>query len=139
MKERQIEHRGVVTEIMSQCVKVTIVQEVACATCAAVSLCHSSEKNQRVIDIPCPDAGRYSVGQEVTIVGQVGLGLRATVWAYAVPLVMLMAVLSLVYAWTGSEGWGALSALLTLILYYIVLYAFQGRLQRKFTFQIKDF
>lgn len=138
MKERQIEHRGIVKEIMPQCVKVTIVQDVACATCAAASLCHSSEKNQRTIDIPCPDADRYSVGQEVTIVGQLGLGLRATVWAYAMPLVVLMAVLSLVYAWTGSEGWGALSALLALILYYIGLYAFRGRLQRKFTFQIKN-
>lgn len=138
MKDRQIEHRGIVKEVMPQCVKVTIVQEVACATCAAASLCHSSEKNQRTIDIPTSDAGRYAVGQEVAIVGWLGLGLRATVWAYAMPLVVLMAVLSLVYVWTGSEGWGALSALLALILYYIVLYAFRGRLQRKFTFQIKE-
>jgi len=138
MKERLIEHRGVVERIVPHGVIVSILQETACSACAAAQLCHSSEKKEKAIDVPCVNADAYQVGQQVTIVGELGLGLRATLWAYAVPLILLVVVLIIVVQMTGSEGIGALAALLSLVPYYIILYMLRGRLQRKFAFRIKD-
>lgn len=71
------------------------------------------------------------------LVGQVNLGLRATLWAYAVPVVLLMAVLMLTYSVTQSEGKSAVAAMLSLIPYYTILYLLRDRLQRTFSFRIK--
>lgn len=90
------------------------------------------------MQIPCADSSLYRVGQEVTIVGSIGLGLRATLWAYVVPLVVLMVVLVAVSWWTEDEGLAALVALASLIPYYIGLYLLRDRLQRTFTFRIKN-
>lgn len=138
MKERLIDCRGIVKSVMAGAVSVAIMQESACASCAAAAMCHSSEKRQKVVEVLVRDAGRYVEGQEVTIVGEFGLGLRATLWAYAMPLVLLMAVLVVVSRLTGSEGWGALVALVSLVPYYIMLYLLRDRLQRRFTFRIKE-
>lgn len=137
MNGRQIEHRGVVERVVSHGVFVSIVQETACSACAAAHLCHSSEKNEKVVEITCDAPHRYNIGQEVTIVGEVGLGLRATLWAYVIPLVLLMAVL-MVSASYLNAGVAALLALASLILYYIILYAFRNQMQRRFSFRIKS-
>ena len=138
MRNRQIEHIGTVQRIMDQSVVVSITQEAACSACAAAQLCHSADKQEKSMEIPCVDTARYAVGQSVLVVGELGLGLRATLWAYAVPLVLLMVVLIVVSRATGSEGWGAVSALFSLIPYYIILYILRDRLQRTFTFRLKS-
>ena len=137
MNGRQIEHRGVVERIVSHGVCVSIVQETACSACAAAHLCHSSEKKEKLVEIPCQEPHRYSVGQEVTLVGEIGLGLRATLWAYVIPLVLLMVVL-MVSASYLSAGVSAILALASLIPYYILLYAFRDKMQRRFSFRIKS-
>ena len=137
MGKRQIEHRGVVERVMSHGISVSIVQETACAACAAAALCHSSEKQQKMIDVPVVNAMNYRKGQEVTLVGEIGLGLRATLWAYAFPLVLLMVALMLGTRLTGSEGWGAMIGLFALVPYYIVLYMLRNKLQRTFSFRVK--
>ena len=138
MKGRQIEHRGVVERIMSHSINVSILQETACSACAAAQLCRSSDKKEKIVEIPCYDAAMYHVGQEVVIVGELGLGLRATLWAYVVPLVWMMAVLIGVSRLMGNEGLGALASLLSLIPYYIGVYLLRDNLQRKFAFNIKS-
>ena len=138
MKGRQIEHRGVVERVVSHTLIVSVVQDVACSACAAAALCHSAEKKQKLVEVVASDAFRYQVGQEVTIVGELGLGLRATLWAYVVPLLLLMLALMLSVHLTGNEGLSAIIALLALIPYYTLLYLLRGQLQRRFTFRIKS-
>ncbi|MBO4613339.1 MAG: SoxR reducing system RseC family protein [Bacteroidaceae bacterium] len=138
MSEGQIQHQAVVKQIMSHAIRVSIVQETACAACAAANLCHSSESKEKLMDIACENAASYQVGQQVTLVGSIGLGLRATLWAYVVPLVLLMAVLVTVSRLTENEGLGAVVALLSLVPYCFFLYVFRTRLQRTFSFRIKS-
>ncbi len=137
MKNRQIVHRGVVESIKPQGVVVGIMQEVACSSCAAASLCHVGEGKHRSIVVECNCSEIFVVGQQVRLVGQAKLGLRATLWAYAVPLASMVAVLIVVTHFTDSEGWGALAALLSLVPYYTALYLLRERLQRKFSFTIE--
>ncbi|MBQ8051230.1 MAG: SoxR reducing system RseC family protein [Bacteroidaceae bacterium] len=138
MKGRQIEHRGVVERVMSHGLVVSIMQDVACSACAAAALCHSAEKKQKTMEVLVADSSCYHVGQEVVVVGELGLGLQATLWAYVVPLVLLMVVLLTAARLTGREGLAALLALLSLVPYFVVLYLLRNRLQQSFTFSIKS-
>ena len=122
---------------MEQSVIVSIAQESACSTCAAAQLCQSSNNREKYMEIPCTNARSYEVGQEVSIIGELGLGLRATFFAYVIPVIILMIVLIVVSKLTGSEGWGAMAALFSLIPYYIIIYILREKMQRKFTFRIK--
>ena len=138
MVRKQIEHRGVVEQIMSQFVSVSVMQEVACSACAAVALCNSAEKKRKSIEVFVSDPTNYKVGQEVTIVGELRLGLRAVCLAYVVPLFLLIIMLVLTTSLLSSEGLGALISLVSLLSYYIVLYLFRHRLQRYFSFRMKE-
>lgn len=137
MKARRIEHNGTVERIMSHTVVVSIAQETACAACSVASLCHSADKEQKSIEIVTPEASKYEVGQSVTIVGEVGLGLRAVIWAYVVPILLVVGVLMFVSYLTAREGLAAVIALSSLIPYYIILYSLRGMLQRRFSFSLK--
>ena len=137
MREKLIEHQGVVKSIRQESISVAIAQDSACSACAAASLCHASGQEQKTIEMTSKDAGTFHVGQEVTVVGEVGLGLRATLWAYVVPLFLLIGVLMIVVSQTGNEAIGALSALLSLTFYYLLLFMFRGRMRKSFSFRIK--
>lgn len=137
MKARRIEHNGTVERIMSHTVVVSIAQETACAACFVASLCHSADKEQKSIEIVTPEASKYEVGQPVTIVGEVGLGLRAVIWAYVVPILLVVGVLMFVSYLTAREGLAAVIALSSLVPYYIILYGLRGMLQRRFSFSLK--
>ena len=90
------------------------------------------------MEVLVADSSCYHVGQEVVVVGELGLGLQATLWAYVVPLVLLMVVLLTAARLTGREGLAALLALLSLVPYFVVLYLLRNRLQQSFTFSIKS-
>ncbi len=131
-----IRHTGIVERVVGDVVSVRILQASACSTCSAAQLCKSSESKEKVIDIHTPNARQYSQGQTVTIAGSTTQGLKATFWAYVLPLFLLVAVLFLVRQFAASESLAALAALLVLALYYAGLYLMRSRLERQFTFRI---
>ena len=109
-------------------------QASACSSCSARQLCRSSESKEKLIEV----RGHYPtlhVGDGVTLVGSVRQGLRASVIAYVVPLVLMVIALFIGTRLAG-EGTGALAALLVLALYYGVLYLFRDKLGKEFAFEI---
>lgn len=132
-----IDHEGVVQTISDQQVGVLIVQSSACSGCAAKSLCASAESKEKLIEVSTPDAARFSVGEHVRVVGRLSDGLHAAWLAYALPLIILLAVLVAVYVYTQSEWLAALCALASLVPYYLVLMLVRARLQRRFTFRLE--
>jgi len=130
-----IRHDGIVERIGTDSCSVRILQASACSSCGARQLCRSSESKEKVIDVK----GHYPtlhVGDSVTLSGSVHQGLRASVLAYIVPLILMVAALIAGIRLSG-EGAGALAALLALALYYGVLYLLRDKLGRQFTFKIE--
>ena len=129
-----IRHEGIVESIGTESCSVRILQASACSSCSARQLCRSSESKEKTIEVK----GHYPtlhVGDTVTLSGSVHQGLRASVLAYVVPLLLILVAL---FAGTrlGGEGTGALAALLVLALYYGVLYLMRDKLGKKFEFSI---
>jgi len=129
-----IKHEGIVESIGTESCSVRILQASACSSCSARQLCRSSESKEKVIEV----RGHYPtlhVGDSVTLSGSVRQGLRASVLAYIVPLILMVAALFTGTRLTG-ESTGALAALLVLALYYGVLYLLRDKLGKEFEFEI---
>ena len=132
-----IKHKAVVKAVDGEHVCVTIVQSSACSGCAARKMCNSAEAKEKDVEVCTPDASAYRVGERVVLEGRLSDGRRAAMIAYGLPLVLLLVVLVIAMKLTGSDTQGALWALGTVVLYYIIIYLFfRQRLQQQFSFSI---
>ncbi|MBQ5937558.1 MAG: SoxR reducing system RseC family protein [Bacteroidaceae bacterium] len=134
-KVETIRHEGIVESIGAKSCLVRILQASACSSCSARQLCRSSESKEKVIEVK----GHYptlQVGDNVTLIGSVRQGLRASVLAYVIPLIIMLVAL---YVGTrlGGDGIGALAALLFLAIYYGILFLFRDKLDKQFSFKIE--
>ena len=130
-----IKHEGIVEKIGANHCTVRILQASACSSCSARQLCRSSESKEKLIDVK----GNYTtlnVGDTVTLVGSVRQGLRASLLAYVVPLILMLTSL-FAGAHLGGEAIGALSALVVLAAYYALLYLLRNKIGKHFYFKIE--
>ena len=134
---QRIRHCGIVERVEDDCVHVRIVQTSACAACKVASYCNAAESKEKIIDVFCNSVAEYSVGQQVVVSTSGQVAAKALLWAFGVPFVLLMTVLVLVLLLTGNEGWAALSALVALIPYYIILWLFRDKMREQLAFQIE--
>lgn len=135
-KAETIRHEGIIESLGAEGCTVRILQASACSSCSARQLCRSSESKEKLVEV----RGHYPtlhVGDRVMLVGSVRQGLRASVLAYVVPLIIMLAVLFLVTHHYG-EKLGALAALLALALYYGMLFLLKDKLAGQFSFRIEN-
>jgi len=135
-KAETIRHEGIIESLGAEGCTVRILQASACSSCSARQLCRSSESKEKLVEVK----GHYPtlhVGDRVTLVGSVRQGLRASVLAYVVPLIIMLVVLFLVTHHYG-EKLGALAALLALALYYGMLFLLKDKLAGQFSFRIEN-
>jgi len=132
----EIRHQGVVDRIDGQTVKVRITQQSACAGCHARDICRAAESKEKLVDVNCPDASALRIGQEVTVCGEAGLGMKAIALAFGLPLLLLVAALVVGIVVSGSEKVGAISALAVLVPYYALLFILRNRIKRILQFRI---
>ncbi len=130
-------HDGVVVGVAPQQVKVEMHVVSACASCKAHASCTFVDKAEKIVDVDTPEWKDYTVGDSVIVSVQEGLGLMAVLLAYIVPALLLIAVLAVTSIMSQSELLAATLPILIVVVYYLVLYAFRDRLQRKFSFGIE--
>jgi sigma-E factor negative regulatory protein RseC len=133
---QRISHSGIVESIDGGCVHVRIVQTSACAACKVAGYCNAAESKEKIIDVFCDSVAKYKVGQQVTVSTSGQVAVKALLWAFGVPFVLLMAVLILVLLLTGNEGWAALSALVALVPYYFILWLMRNKMREQLAFTI---
>ena len=133
---KHIHHNGVIDKIDNGIAYVRIIQQSACAGCHARSMCSASESKEKIIEV-VDHSGKYTINEEVLICGQNSLGLQAVFLAFVIPVIILVLVLVIASATNSSEAISALSGLICLVLYYIILYLFRDKLKRKFVFTLK--
>lgn len=133
-----IQHLGTVESIDGSHIRVRIVQTSACASCVAHKYCNSSESKEKMIDVYTKESDRYVVGQSVNVYGTTSMGMRAVLWAFGVPFVVLVAVLyASIMLTDGNEPLSALWTLGSLAVYYLILYMCRDKMTKKFVFTIK--
>ncbi len=132
----KIKHQGVVSSVENHCVNVRIVQSSACGECQVAAHCHAAESKEKMIRVEVGNPSLYHVGDKVTVATATSMGLRASLYAYLLPLLLMVATLVIVERATGKEALAALSAIGVLIPYYIGLYLMRDRMGKQLRFEI---
>ncbi len=136
MADKTIEHCGIVKQIDNKKIVVTILAQSACAACHAKGACGTAEMENKEIEIyDCND--KYIIGEQVTVFFAQKKGNKAVILGYIMPLIFLIAVMIIVYKITNNQDLSALIALLSLSIYYFVLYLFKNKIKKEFQFSIK--
>lgn len=136
----RVTHEGVITSIGETSIQVEIINKSACAECHAKGVCSASDEKTKTVDVPLTIgnmSAHYEVGDKVLVTLSSSLGFKAVIYAYGVPLALLL-VAMLVSSLCGlSELYVGLVGIGVVIFYYLVLAFFKNKLSRVFTFSIQ--
>lgn len=137
MKTNDISHEGTIISIEKENLRVRIIQNSACASCKIAGHCQTSESKEKIIEVTTPDYADFSVGDKVNVTESVGVGAKAVVFGFILPLALMMAaIISAITAFDTSEGVAALAGIASLIPYYLVLYFLRGYIKNIMGFGI---
>lgn len=128
-------HNGVIKSVSEGTLTIEICQTEACSACNARSMCNARSKNKE-ITIDTPDAAMYHVGDTVTVSLGKHTGKRAVLYAYVLPLILLVAILALtIYSGMSQEG-AAVASLGAVIIYFVILYLSKDKIKEHIKFHI---
>ncbi|MBR4157098.1 MAG: SoxR reducing system RseC family protein [Bacteroidales bacterium] len=133
---QRISHEGIVTSIDNDSVQIKILSKSACASCNIKGACNMSEMKEKIISIPRPEDKNLSIGQEVNISMELSQANRAVIFAYLIPVIILVSMIFILNALKFDEGINALLSIGSLIPYYLIIFLFRDKLKRKFEYEI---
>ncbi len=134
--EHRISHEGIITGIDDNNVQIKILSKSACASCNIKGACNMSEMKEKIISVPRPEDKNLSVGQVVKISMGLGQANSAVIFAYVIPVIILVGMIFILNALKLDEGINALISIGSLVPYYLILYLFRNKLKRKFEYEI---
>jgi sigma-E factor negative regulatory protein RseC len=134
-EENKIAYQGEVVEVENERIKVRIVQKSACAECHAKTACNLYDVKEKIVEMT-DFYQSIKVGDTVRIEGSFTMGLKAVVYAFVIPLVLIFSVSFLILSFFQSEFLIGLSVMITLVVYYFVLYLLKEQLRSKFKFRL---
>lgn len=135
--QENITHPGIVEQLSADKVFVKILSMSACSSCHAKGMCNVAEVEEKVVELKKDPQRELEVGDQVTLEMKKSLGSYAVLLGYIVPFFLLIGVLILVLFLSGDEGAAGLSAILSLIPYYWLLYIYRKKLKNTFSFMIQ--
>jgi positive regulator of sigma E activity len=138
MKDAEIiSHEGVVTKANGDgVVEVTITAGSACSGCHAQSACGMGSSEKKVISVKSLKS--YKPGEIVTVIMEQAQGIKAVIIGYVLPFAVLIAVFIAMTIAHAGELLSAHVSFASLGFYYIVVWLLRERINRKFTFKIKN-
>lgn len=127
---------GVVSNITPENIAVNIISMSACSACHAKGLCSAFEQEEKVIYVP--NIGqKIKQGDRVNVFMQTTMGLKAAFIAYILPVAIVIIFLLALIELGINELWAGVASLVSLVLYYFVIYLNQNKLKKQFSFFIE--
>ena len=133
----KIKHSGIVVSVAQGIAAVRILQHSACSSCQVASHCNAAETKEKTVEAALGQGSIVKPGDRVVVVADSAVGLRASLYAYLLPLLLMVVTLVTVLTAGLTEGVAAVSALGVLVPYYVLLYFLRGKLKQKLTFRIE--
>ena len=133
----QIKHSGEIVRIERNTVYVKMTVNSACSGCHAKAVCGVDESEDKIVEVDTSLASEYNVGErvEVALLSD-SMGTKAVILTYVVPFFVLSFLLICCVLCGLSEAVAALSALVGVAVYYVVLYLLRQRIKNKIKFII---
>ena len=133
-----ITHSGIITRHETGTLFVSILAESACSACHAKGVCGMSEVQEKVVEINDAHHAELTVGTPVTVSMKRTTGLKAVLYGYLLPFVLLLTTLFVAMGYFHNEGKAGLLALAILLPYYLALYMLRDKMKTRFEFTILD-
>ena len=131
-----IVHEGTVKEIMGNMIVVTVVAESACGDCKVKGLCGMNEATDKEIAVYDKQAPGYHVGETVIVGIGTAMGMKAVLWAYIMPFLLMLATLFITKELGMTELASGLTTLGVAVVYFICLALMRKKLEREIIFKI---
>lgn len=131
-----ISHTGTIKSINNQHLIVKIISETACFSCHAKGACSSAEQTEKEIEVRQQE-NNFTVGEQVQVVTSDRLGYRALLFAYLLPLILLVSSLIILVAILKNEAKAAFASILCLVPYYLLLWLLKGKMKESFHFTVQ--
>ena len=132
-----IEHSGRVQRVGEGRVWVAIVANSACEGCRARKACGVSESAEKIVEVETSAASSFAAGEEVIVAVRRKAGLRAVVFAYVLPLAVLILLLAGAKLFGAEDGPAALISLTGVALYYAVLRLLRSAMSERIRFTVR--
>jgi positive regulator of sigma E activity len=127
-------HSGFVSKINGDSIVVTLEQDIHCESCRAKASCGMSESNTKEVEIINAD-NSFRINEEVQVVLNKTLGIKAVFWAYIFPFIFMFFTLIITSGF--FEEWIAgIASLLVLLPYYSMLYFLKNTFKSAFKISI---
>lgn len=110
--------------------------ESACAACHAKRACSMADVSEKEIIVKADNANYFEKGDRVWVEMPEKQGAKAILWAYILPLVVLVAGLFLLSG-KMNEGLVGVGALFFLILYYLILWLVRPVINKNYHFSLR--
>jgi positive regulator of sigma E activity len=99
-------------------------------------VCSVAESAEKFVEVDDTPEGLVR-GDRVEVLLEQRQGMKAVLYGYGLPLILLLAVLFILYAITGREGLSALIALASLVPYYLTVFLLRKRITNSFGFRLR--
>ena len=133
-KSKNIEHKGIISEIRDGSIFVDLNVESACSSCHASGVC-GVDSAMKTVEVRTDDSS-FSIGDQVNVILRESLGMKALFLGYILPFVVLTLSLIILLEIGLSEGLSGLLSILLMGPYYLILYFFKDKIKREFNFNI---
>ncbi len=132
-----IEHEGTIDNINGNQYTIRITQSSACSECHAKGACMAADTKVKMVDV-VDTSGQFKLHERVLLLGKTSIGYKAVLWAFVIPLILLISVIiASTFIWQVNELQAALLALVSLVPYYALLYIIRHKMGEKLAFSIK--
>jgi sigma-E factor negative regulatory protein RseC len=127
-------HSGTVSRVSGESVFVSLDKNVHCEGCRIKSACGISDSSDKEVEMISPNES-FHINESVQVLIKKDLGLKAVVWAYVLPFIIMIAVLTIASQFV-AEWFAGLLALSVLVPYYSVLYYMNSFFRKKFRISV---
>ena len=129
-----VKHEGVVSKITNDVVTISLKGNINCEGCKAKAACGVSESNDKEIEVPISNQ-QLNLNENVEVLLNKNLGLKAVFWAYVFPFIIMLTVL-LIASTLFKEWIAGLLSIAVLLPYYLMLYVLRSTFKKAFKLSI---
>lgn len=135
-KSSRVQHEGIVKSISIQTLEVSIISHSACSGCHAKSACGIADMKEKVITAQRPRE-ELRPGDKVIVYASVNNAFYSVLLAYIMPSILIIATIFFLEKSGSSELYAAISSLILLAGYFIILYFCRNKIARKINFTVE--
>lgn len=127
---------GIVESIDKSSITIRISRISACSACHAKGVCHSSDAREQLLTVTNYPAD-ICVGERVRILLPEQKGLAAVLYAFVIPLILLVICATVLANLGWSETHVFRAVILLIICYYLLLALFRKRFGKMFELKVE--